>query len=360
MPSRVIASIAMLFLLSINNLRASAFSRRYVISTTTRLFSHSAPEGIEKVAPKEEEEEEERIVSNMLLRIRKVNNMPMDIQSSIIPFHVDGIELGKVRPAMVERLIGSKRNVFELCNGQLTLTRSAGSDASSRTESVQSVMLDLRHEGIITGWRDELYPMSHSFYESPLFLMERAAVSILGGLEYGVHVNGLVRADDDDPVIRMWIARRAKTKATYGGMLDHMVAGGQPAGRSLMDNVIKECLEEAGVPEEMTRSGIRPAGAISYETYEPRKDVISRAVLFCYDLWLPKEFRPTVVDGEVEDFVLWTLDQVKGSMALDFHDPIKPNCYLVIIDYLLRGGHISPDTPGYLNVLRELRSGSCR
>ena len=351
---RVIASFVMLFLLSTNNnLRASAFSRRFARSTTSRLFSHSVPKVVVT--------EDERIVSDMLHRIRKVNNMPIDIRSSIIPFHVDGIELGKVRPAMVETLIGSKRNVFELLNGQLTLTRSAGSDASSRTEAVQSVMLDLRQQGIITGWRDELYPMSHSFYETPLFLMERAAVSILGGLEYGVHVNGLVRScDNDKHVIHMWIARRAKTKATYGGMLDHMVAGGQPAGMSLMDNVIKECLEEAGVPEEMTRSGIKPAGAISYETYEPKKDVISRAVLFCYDLWLPKEFRPTVVDGEVENFVLWNLDQVKESMALGFHDPIKPNCYPVIIDYLLREGHISPDTSGYLNVLRELRSGSCQ
>ena len=188
---REIASFVMLFLLSTNNnLRASAFSRRFARSTTSRLFSHSVPKVVVT--------EDERIVSDMLHRIRKVNNMPIDIRSSIIPFHVDGIELGKVRPAMVETLIGSKRNVFELLNGQLTLTHSAGSDASSRTEAVQSVMLDLRQQGIITGWRDELYPMSHSFYETPLFLMERAAVSILGGLEYGVHVNGLVRSCDND------------------------------------------------------------------------------------------------------------------------------------------------------------------
>jgi hypothetical protein len=32
----------------------------------------------------------------------------------------------------------------------------------------------------------------------------------------------------------------------------------------------------------------------------------------------------------------------------------------VIIDYLVRHGHLSPDTPGYLDVVRELRSGACR
>ena len=31
----------------------------------------------------------------------------------------------------------------------------------------------------------------------------------------------------------------------------------------------------------------------------------------------------------------------------------------VIIDYLLRSGAISPDSPKYLDVLRTLRSGTC-
>jgi 8-oxo-dGTP pyrophosphatase MutT (NUDIX family) len=285
--------------------------------------------------------------------------MPEDIRSSLVTFHVDGVELGKVRPSMVEKLVGTKSNVFVLQGDHLTLASGAGSTCESRTQAVQSSMQELRDQGLIVGWRDELYPMCHSFYEPPIFLMERAAVPFLGGLEYGVHLNGLV-GDESSDTVRMWIARRAKTKPTYGGMLDHMVAGGQPAGMSLMENIIKECLEEAGVPEEVTRSRVKAVGAISYETYEPKKDVIGRAVLFCYDLWLPSDFQPTVVDGEVEDFVLWTLDQVKGSMAVDFHDPIKPNCYPVIIDFLLREGHISPDTPGYLDVLRELRTGECR
>jgi 8-oxo-dGTP pyrophosphatase MutT (NUDIX family) len=143
-------------------------------------------------------------------------------------------------------------------------------------------------------------------------------------------------------------------------MLDHIVAGGQPAGLSLMDNVVKECEEEAGIPPEITRPNVYPTGVISYETYEPKRDKISRVVLFNYDLYLPKDFVPKPVDGEVEEFFLWTIDQVKESMAIDFPDPIKPNCYVVIIDYLLRTGHISPETPGYLDIVRELRSGDCR
>lgn len=36
-------------------------------------------------------------------------------------------------------------------------------------------------------------------------------------------------------------------------MLDHIVAGGLPHGITPMDNVIKECEEEASIPEDLAR-----------------------------------------------------------------------------------------------------------
>lgn len=243
----------------------------------------------------------------------------------------------------------------------LTLASDAGDSVESRTQSVARVMNNLRDSGMVSGWRDELYPISDSFYNPPMFLMERAAVSILGVLEYGVHINGLVKnSKNPEEPPQMWIGRRSATKSKFPGMLDHIAAGGQPAGLSLQENVIQECREEAGIPEEMTRNGVHATGVISYESYSPKTDRVSRVVLFNYDLYLPEGWTPTPVDGEVETFFLWTIDQVKESMAQDYADPVKPNCYVSIIHYLVRLGYVSPDTPGYLDVLRELRSGDCR
>jgi len=87
--------------------------------------------------------------------------------------------------------------------------------------------------------------------------------------------------------------------------------------------------------------------------------IVSRSVLFCYDLYVPSDVVPIPVDGEVDEFFPWTMDLVMRSMHPDFDDPIKPNCYGVIIDCLLRHGYIRPDVPGYLDVLRELRGGTC-
>ena len=305
----------------------------------------------------------ETVVQGMLYRIRQVNVMLEKVESELLDFSVDGIHLGEVTPSTADLLVSTGPHVFEYKTAKqqkpfLTLSDAAGTTCESRTAAVESVMVTLREQGIVTGWRDEHYPISHGFYEKPVFGMERAAVPLVGAVEYGVHINGLVTHQDNQEV-QMWMARRAHDKSKYPGMLDHVVAGGQPIGLGLVDNVVKECEEEAGIPEEVTRAGIQPAGAISYRSYVASKDVITRAVLFCFDLHLPASFQPVPSDGEVEEFFLWTMDEVKASMAPDFSDPIKPNCYPVIIDYMLRCGHISPEAPGYLDVLRELRSGVC-
>jgi len=330
-------------------------------TTTTRRFASTTATTIE----------DEKVMQDLLFRIRKVNQISPDIKASLLNFVVDGKIVGKVRPKIADLLCSADRNKPVFCldsdsadggaiistSPVLTLTPDVGISVKSRTEAVNRIMSILRDQGIVSGWRDEDYPVKPSFYEETLFGVERASASLLGIMEYGVHINGLVQGNDGQP--RMWIARRAADKSKYPGMLDHIVAGGQPVGLSLLENVVKECQEEAGIPEDITLAGLSNAGAISYETYSEHNDCVTRCVLFNFDLHLPNNFIPKPVDGEVEEFFLWDIDQIKTSMAPNFHDPIKPKCYPVIIDYLLRCGHISPDTKGYLDVLKELRSGDC-
>lgn len=306
------------------------------------------------------------LMDHMLHRIKAVNSVPYDVRNSLIDFTMGGQVLGKVTPKVAERLASAGSPVFQLSTGTnkptLTLGDAAGATVEQRTKSVARVMEGLRDSGYVTGWRDEMYPVAESFGSPPLFLIERAAASLLGVMEYGVHINGLVEVDGET---KMWMARRSRTKSKFPGFLDHIVAGGQPAGLSLMENVVKECAEEAGIPEELTRGCVRPAGAISYETYGGSRQregegEMNRVVLFCYDLTLPGDFVPSASDGEVESFFTWGLEEIGRSMDPQYDDPIKPNCYPVIIDYLLRSGAISPDSPKYLEILRTLRSGTCK
>jgi len=319
---------------------------------------------------------EKDIVDSMLYRIRECNHMPEGMRSGLLNFVVDGKTLGKLPLDIAKRLCDASpesKPVFEISSSSnkevLILSERVGHTCQARSDAVMEVMTKLRQDGMITGWRDELLPLAERFYDEPILLVERAAAPFLGMQQYGVHINGLVQSvkPDGQQDVTMWMARRSATKSKYPGMLDHIVAGGQPAGLGLMENVIKECMEEAGISESITKAGIKATGGISYETIEhiPEADseksncVISRSMLFCYDLYLPEDFEPKVIDGEVDNFFVWSLDEVMDSMKPDFHDPIKPNCYPCIIDFLLRDGHISPEVPGYLDILRELRGGYC-
>ncbi len=52
-------------------------------------------------------------------------------------------------------------------------------------------------------------------------------------------------------------------KPTDAGKLDHLVAGGQPYGMAVFDNLIKEAAEEADLPASLARQAVA-VGAVSY------------------------------------------------------------------------------------------------
>ena len=64
-----------------------------------------------------------------------------------------------------------------------------------------------------------------NYSSEPLFKIERSAAPILGIRQYGVNINGFVRASDG-AVEGIWLQRRAADKQTWPGKLDHLVGGG--------------------------------------------------------------------------------------------------------------------------------------
>ena len=62
-------------------------------------------------------------------------------------------------------------------------------------------------------------------------------------------------------------------------------------------------------------------------------------------------------DGEVESFERLPVARVAELMATTGH--YKENCCLVIVDFLVRHGYLTPDMRGYLELVAGLRSGDC-
>jgi len=217
-----------------------------------------------------------------------------------------------------------------------------------RSLAVHEVLLALREGAPIPGWRDEPYRVNQHFHEPPLMTLERAAVPLFGVCGYGVHLNGYVRDGDS---LRMWVARRSRCKPTAPGKLDQLVGGGQPAGLSLGENLLKECTEEAAIPAALARRA-RPVGTVSY-CLETRQG-LRPDILYNYDLELPADFVPENHDGEVEDFQLLDLDTL-AALVRDT-DEFKFNCALVVMDFLIRHGRLSPERTDYPALCEGLRA----
>ena len=267
-----------------------------------------------------------------------------DPPDHFLPFVVEDTRVGAVLHGFAEHL-ASWPEVFEVGPRQVRLNPLL-QDFAARSEALHRVTRGLYEQGVIHRWHGERYALRSGFHQPPLALLDRASAAYFGIRAYGQHLNGYVRDSDG---IKMWVARRSRHKPSFPSKLDHLVAGGLPYGIACADNLAKECWEEATLPEDLARQAL-PVGAVTYcvETEHGLKP----DTLFNYDLELPADFRPRSNDDEVEDFYLWPIEQVME--AVRDSQEFKPNCALVIVDFLIRHGLLGPEHPDYeqLVVLR--------
>lgn len=191
---------------------------------------------------------------------------------------------------------------------------------------------------VLKGWRDELYPVGESRHSK--ISIERSASPLFGVVTYGVHMTAYVKDQDK---IKIWVPRRSKNKQTYGGMLDNTVAGGISAGEELFESLVREAAEEASFPEDLVRSNAKACGTVSYfyirderaggETGLPQPEV-----QYVYDMQVSPSIIPQPCDNEVEEFYLWSIEEVKTALA---EGQFKPNCAVVLLDFFVRHGIIT-------------------
>ena len=185
-------------------------------------------------------------------------------------------------------------------------------------------------------WRDEAFDVRATPHGPALTTIDRGALPAFGIEAQGIHLDGIVRHPDGPHI---WIARRAATKALDPGKLDHIVAGGMPAGFSAMETLVKEAEEEAAMPAELARRA-RPTGTLRYAMQRP--EGLRRDLLHCYEVDLPADFTPQPRDGEVAGFELWPLPRLADELRNSDH--FKFNVVAVLAALLLRHGLITgPD-----------------
>ncbi len=245
-----------------------------------------------------------------------------------LPLRIAGVTVGWLAPRIVQALAAYPG--IGIGAEAVTLAEPA---------ALPAIAADLARGGLFR-WRGEAFDVRGDLDGPALAQIDRGALPSFGVAAEGAHLNGLVRRADG---LHLWVAYRAADKALDPGKLDHVTAGGVPAGMTPFETLVKEAAEEAAIPPDLARQAVQVA-RIAYAMDRP--EGLRRDRIHCYDLDLPEDFVPCAADGEVEKFELWPLRRVLETVRDT--DRFKFNVNLVLIDLFLRTGLIRGGTAALL------------
>lgn len=278
---------------------------------------------------------------SLLRHIRRCNNWRAE---GFVPLWRGQARIGLIRRDNAEALRRFPE-VFSVEPDGVWLIAPGDFDALSA--AVDRVVERLVAEGRVAKWRNECFAVAPRWGAPPLLKLDRGAVAFFGVRAYGVHVNGYRR---DGGALKLWIGRRAPNKKVAPDKLDNLVAGGIGHDHGLAATLVKEAAEEAALPEPVIARAV-PVGAVSYRM--ETEQGLRVDALFLYDLDVPEGLTPRNTDGEIVEFRLMDAREVLERVRQT--DDFKFNVNLVIIDFALRHGLVTPDDPEYLDLVTGLR-----
>ncbi|CAH0026187.1 unnamed protein product [Clonostachys rhizophaga] len=242
---------------------------------------------------------------------------------------------------------------------QRTVVLESGQTVEERSAAIRTTILAMYEKGcfsILKGWRDETFPVFGANHEVVLHI-ERCACPLFGVVTYGVHVIAYVPAPADDGAMKIWISRRARSKQTFGGMLDSTAAGGVASGETPLSTVLHECGEEASLPSDLVRRDAKAIGAITHFYVRDRRSggevgLLQPECQYVYELPVPADLVCKPNDNEVEAFQLLTVGDIMAALA---RREFKPNSALVMLDFMIRHGVVtSENEKDYLEIMARL------
>jgi 8-oxo-dGTP pyrophosphatase MutT (NUDIX family) len=259
---------------------------------------------------------------------------------------------GFLIPATVEKMPWSPEFLVQHDKRTIHLADSSNGahTATSCNESFQKVI----DEAISA----DIFPSVHAKHSELLKIMganqfihlERFTAPLWGIAGQGAHLTAYVNTPSG---LKVWVPRRAANLFTYPNMLDTTVAGGVKSDDSPFQCILAESDEEASLPADFVKKNARATGVITYVAEGRATRLISSTVLYVFDLELPETMIPSPKDGEVAGFELMSIEEINAAM---FQQEFKPNCTLVMIDFFMRHGIITPDNEeDYVEIATRLR-----
>ncbi|EQL00139.1 hypothetical protein G6O67_007031 [Ophiocordyceps sinensis] len=181
---------------------------------------------------------------------------------------------------------------------------------------------------------------------------------VFGIVTSGVHMNMYtIKKVHGRPKMHIWVSRRSEN-VTYAGKLDQVVAGAMDPVDDMdpLKTLRREAMEEARLAVDIASRRVTADGSVVgmvecgrrisfYDRKDPtagsEQGQLEPGIRFTFDLEVDASFMPRPGEPEaVADFVLKAVEDVKRDlMCAEW----KPNCGLVMLDFLLRKGQIRPE-----------------
>ena len=231
-------------------------------------------------------------------------------------------------------------NLWSLNNEKRLLTdHSFPKNVKVRTKNMHTTLRAALDNGTVDYWADELFPVYSSTGEHILD-MDGCGVDLFSIITYAVHMIAYVETQEEGR--KFWVPRRAKTKMSYPGMLDNTVGGSLRSGERAIDCIVREAAEEGAIPEEYTRGHVKACGTLSYQMdrTDDGREGCQHQVQYLYEMELPEDIVPRPNDGEVEEFMLMSLDEAIAALR---KGEFKLNCGMTWMSYLVRHGIVNAE-----------------
>ncbi|PLB53565.1 thiamine pyrophosphokinase-related protein [Aspergillus steynii IBT 23096] len=299
--------------------------------------------------------------------VRQCDNFPYyedspqlyhDTKKHFYEFRVSDCDrlLGHIPTSVIDKVQWPECWIIDHSKKTATLGSGSPDTAAVRTRLLATTMHQMAQMNdfpILRGWRNETFPV-YGPGGDVLLEIERSGSALFGIVTYGVQLTCYV---EDEHGLRVWIGRRSRSKQTYPGMLDNTAAGGLGTGRLPGRAVIQEAVEEASLPTSVLTEGLQSAGCLSYYYIQGSHSgaadgLLQPEVEYVYELKLDPNTTPQPGDSEVEQFNLWSVDDVGNALR---KGEFKPNSAIVLIDFFMRHGILTPENePDFLEIVSRL------
>lgn len=216
-----------------------------------------------------------------------------------------------------------------------------GTNLEQRNRQMLESLIAEKERGsfrILKAWMDEEIPV-YGPKKELVISVQKAAAPLFGIITYGVQLlayqNNAVNND-----IGIWIARRAKTKRTYPGMMDSTVGGSLRTGETPFECLVRESAEEAWFPNALVKARAVACGTVNYVGQTDEKGggelgLFTPEVQYTYEMELPKDMTPRPGDNEAEEITLLSVEQIRDALAKGDFTPAN-GC--IVLDFFIRHG----------------------